>query len=261
MSIRALIVDDEPWARKRLSSLFRAEPDCDVIGECADGATAVDAMMHMAPDVVCLDVQMPDMSGFDVLDAVLQRQQDAPVDRIQWPVVIFVTAYDQYAVGAFERDAADYLLKPFDDERFRQAIGRVRRDLAAESHESATLERLHERMAPSRRLLSRLAIKTGGRVLFVRTDDVSWFEAAGNYVTVHVGRDSYLVRESTTHLAARLDPDRFVRVHRSAIVNLDRVKELQPWIRGEQMLLLDNGTQVTVGRAFRSNLERRLRVG
>ena len=243
MSIRALIVDDEPWARKRLSSLFRAEPDCDVIGECADGATAVDAMMHMAPDVVCLDVQMPDMSGFDVLDAVLQRQQVAAVDRIQWPVV------------------ADYLLKPFDDERFRQAIGRVRRDLAAESHESATLERLHERMAPSRRLLSRLAIKTGGRVLFVRTDDVSWFEAAGNYVTVHVGRDSYLVRESTTHLAARLDPDRFVRVHRSAIVNLDRVKELQPWIRGEQMLLLDNGTQVTVGRAFRSNLERRLRVG
>src|SRR5207247_1561911 len=168
MSIRALIVDDEPWARKRLTSLFRAEPDCDVIGECADGATAVDAMMRMAPDVVCLDVEMPDMSGFDVLDAVLRQQRDAPVDRIQWPLVIFVTAYDRYAVAAFERDAADYLLKPFDDERFRQAMDRVRRDLAAENHEPSALERA----APIRRLLSRLASKTGGRVLFVRIDAV-----------------------------------------------------------------------------------------
>src|SRR5436309_9035050 len=131
MSIRALIVDDEPWARKRLSSLFRAEPDCDVIGECADGATAVDAMMHMAPDVVCLDVQMPDMSGFDVLDAVMTKREESS-EAIDWPLVVFVTAYDRYAVAAFERDAADYLLKPFDDERFRQAIERVRRDLALE---------------------------------------------------------------------------------------------------------------------------------
>jgi two-component system, LytTR family, response regulator len=245
MSIRALIVDDEPWARKRLSSLFRAEPDCEVIGECADGATAVDAMVHMAPDVVCLDVQMPDMSGFDVLDAVLTKREESR-DAIEWPLVIFVTAYDRYAVAAFERDAADYLLKPFDDERFRQAIDRVRRDLAIDSS------------APVRRSARRLAIKSGGRVLFVRLEDVSWFEAAGNYVTVHVGRESYLVRESMTRLAARLDPDRFVRIHRSAIVNLDRVKELQPWVRGEQMLLLDNGTQIAVGRAFRINLERQI---
>jgi two-component system, LytTR family, response regulator len=246
-------VDDEPWARKRLSSLFRGEPDCEVIGECADGAAAVDAMMHMAPDVVCLDVQMPDMSGFDVLDAVMTKREESS-EAIDWPLVIFVTAYDRYAVAAFERDAADYLLKPFDDERFRQAIERVRRDLALERDEISS----HQRAVPTepaRRQTSRMAIRTGGRVLFVRFDDVSWFEADGNYVTVHVGRESYLVRESMTRLAARLDPDRFVRVHRSAIVNLDRVKELQPWVRGEQLLLLDNGTQIAVGRAFRRNLE------
>jgi two-component system LytT family response regulator len=238
-------VDDEPWARKRLSSLFRSEPDCEVIGECADGAAAVEAMMRMAPDVVCLDVQMPDMSGFDVLDAVLTKREER-CEASDWPLVIFVTAYDRYAVAAFERDAADYLLKPFDDERFHQAVDRVRRDLAVDSGPAV------------RGTMRRLAIRTGGRVLFARLDDVSWFEAAGNYVTVHVGRESYLVRESMTRLAERLDPARFVRVHRSAIVNLDRVRELQPWVRGEQMLLLDNGTQIAVGRAFRSNLERQL---
>jgi len=253
MSIRALIVDDELWARKRLSSLFRSEPDCDVVGECADGAAAVDAMMATAPDVVCLDVQMPDMSGFDVLDAVLaRREQDSP--DAEWPVVIFVTAYDRYAVAAFERDAADYLLKPFDDDRFRQAMERVRRDLASGRDPTAG----DRAEPPLRRRATRLPIKTGGRVVFLRMDDVSWFEAAGNYVTVHAGRESYLVRESMARLASRLDPGKFVRVHRSAIVNLDRVKELQPWIRGEQMLLLDNGTQVAVGRAFRSNLDRAL---
>jgi two-component system LytT family response regulator len=240
MTIRALIVDDEPWARKRLSSLFRGEPDCEVIGECADGAAAVDAMTRLSPNLVCLDVQMPGMSGFDVLDAAVAAR-DQHSQPLEWPRVVFVTAYDRYAVAAFERDAADYLLKPFDDERFREAIDRVRRDLA-----------------PLTSRVKRLAIRTGGRIVFVRVDDVSWFEAAGNYVTVHVGRESYLVRESMTRLASRLDREKFVRVHRSAIVNLDRVKELQPWIRGEQMLLLDNGTQVAVGRAFRGNLGRSL---
>ena len=226
-----------------------------MIGACADGAAAVDAMVHMAPDVVCLDVQMPDMSGFDVLDAVIRKREES-AGAIDCPLVVFVTAYDRYAVAAFERDAADYLLKPFDDERFRQAIERVRRDLALEREEMSSPGRIVP--APARRQARRMAIRSGGRVLFVRFDDVCWFEAAGNYVTVHVGRESYLLRESMTRLAARLDPDRFVRVHRSAIVNLDRVRELQPWVRGAQMLVLDNGTQIAIGRAFRSNLERRM---
>ena len=248
MRIRTLIVDDEPWARKRLVSLFQAEPDCDVVGECADGESAVRAIVSTSPDLVCLDVRMPDMSGVDVLDAVVQIGK-GPSDPCpsEWPLVMFVTAYDRYAVQAFERDAVDYLLKPFDDERFQQALARVRRDRVADGRAGAPLPQIVA-SAARRRVVRRFAVKTGGRIVFIRADDVSWLEATGNYVTMHAGAESHLIRDSMVNLEAKLDPSRFVRIHRSAIVNLDRVRELTPWDRGEQAVRLDDGTQLPIGR-------------
>jgi two-component system LytT family response regulator len=193
---------------------------------------------------------MPDIDGFDVLEAVGPENM---------PVVIFATAYDQYAVQAFDVHALDYLLKPFDEERFRRTLERARQHLertreAPERTLRALLASLQER----RKYLQRLVVKSGGRIFFLKVADIDWFEASGNYVTLHVGRSSHLVRGTMTTLEGRLDPDRFLRVRRSAIVNLERVKELQPWFKGEQVLVLTDGTRLTVGRAFRDRLERLL---
>jgi two-component system LytT family response regulator len=239
--IRTVIVDDEVWARRRLRVLLEDEGDVEIVAECADGDGAVRSIRREAPDLLFLDVQMSDMSGCDVLDAIGDA---AP------PAVIFVTAHERYALDAFEREAIDYLLKPFDESRFRSALTRARRHLTAghvppaAGHEESTAVRRP-------RFLRRLPVQRHGRVLFVDADEIDCIEAAGNYVSVRAASMTHLVRISLAALDRRLDPDRFVRIHRSTIVNWSRVQEIRPWSKGEQALRLTDGRELVIGRAYR----------
>jgi two-component system LytT family response regulator len=245
MSIRALIVDDEPWARTRIATLLSAERDFEVLRACSSGAEAVEAIGALAPHVVFLDVQMPGLDGFDVIDAI-------GVEAM--PIVVFATAYQDYALKAFDSEALDYLLKPFDEDRFRRALDRVRKEMQRPAPSAAGLHRVMHRVRRERRFLQRLVVSSAGRVVFLKVEDLDWLEASGNYVTLHVGRDTYLLRETLSSLDEKLDPDQFVRLHRSAIVNIERIRELLPWSRGEQVAVLRDGTQLTIGRAFRQRL-------
>jgi two-component system LytT family response regulator len=247
MKIRVLIVDDETWARRRITTLLKGESDIDVVGECSDGADAICKISELSPDVVFLDVQMPDVSGFEVVEAVGS-------DRM--PLVVFATAYEKYAVQAFDAHALDYLLKPFDEERFCKALNRARRDLQQERTSRQTLISLLDRLREG--YLQRLVVKSGVRIVFLKAAEIDWFEAAGNYVVIHVGRETHLLRTTMNVLEPKLDPQQFVRIQRSAIVNLDRIKALHPWKGGEQILVLKDGTELTLGRTFRKNLERLL---
>ena len=251
--IRALVVDDEPMARDRVLSLLQHEEDVEVVGECGDGTQAVTAIHSQAPDLVFLDVQMPGHNGFEVIEAV-------GADRM--PTVIFVTAYDEYALRAFEVHALDYLLKPFDDERFADALGRAKRHLRL-AHVSSLSERLLSLLEstrpaePEKAFLSRLSIKDAGRVVFLDVAEVDWIEAADYYVQLHVGGKSYLHRESMQRLEERLDPDRFLRIHRSAIVNRRVVKELRHKGR-ELVCVLASGVAIKVARSQRGKLQKLL---
>ena len=252
--IKTLVVDDEPIARERILSLLQLEEDVEVIGECGDGAQAVSAIQHHAPDLVFLDVQMPGLDGFGVIDAV-------GIDRM--PLVIFVTAYDDYAVRAFEVHALDYLLKPFGRERFRETLNHARASL--ERRRAGDLGRrllaLVNDIKPERAKLERLVVKSGGRVFFLRTDEIDWIEAAGNYVRLHLGEESHLFRETMNRMESRLDARRFVRIHRSRIVNTERIKELQPWFNGEHVVILRNGTRLPLSRGYRDRLQEQLGKG
>jgi len=220
-----------------------------VVGEFATGSEAIAGILGAAPDLLFLDVQMPGLSGFDVLDAVAADVH---------PAVIFVTAYDQYALRAFEVHAQDYLLKPFDRERFRAAIERAKRQIRREKNGAGLDERiiaLLEQMREQPRYTERLVVKTGGRVFFLNADEIDWVEAEGNYVSIHAGKKSYLLRETISGLESQLDPRHFVRIHRSAIVNINRIKELQPWSHGEYHVILHDGTQLTLSRSYRDNLQ------
>jgi two-component system LytT family response regulator len=241
--LRALIVDDERLAREKLRRLLEAEPDVEIVGECASGAEAVEALQRDAPDLVFLDIQMPGLSGFDVLREV------GPAGV---PHVVFVTAHDEFAVKAFDVQALDYLLKPFDAPRFRAALGRVRKRSAGELQEkmAALLEQLAARTPYAERLL----VKGAGRMSFVRVDEIDWIEAADNYVRLHTGREEHLLRETMNGIELRLDPQRFIRVHRSATVNIDAVKEVQPLFHGDHEVLLRTGASVGVGRNYRERL-------
>ena len=254
--IGALIVDDEPLARERIRDLLAAESDIEVVGECGDGAGAVAAIESLSPQIVFLDIQMPEMSGFEVLE-------ELGADRV--PAVIFVTAYDQYALHAFDMHAIDYLLKPFDGERFSWALDRARRLIGAQSHgavgEGDLAERLRSLLADvdrDRRYLKRLAVRSGGRVYFLQLDQIEWIEAAGNYARLHEGGRSHLVRTTLKRLVERLDPERFLRISRSAIVNLDFVRELQPWFRGGYVVVLQSGDKQRTGRKYQENMNRLL---
>ncbi len=259
--IRTLIVDDEPLARERVRSMTGLEGDLEVIGEARDGAEAVDAILSQSPDLVFLDVQMPKLDGFDVINSV-------GADRM--PSVVFVTAFDQHALRAFEVQALDYLLKPFDQDRFQGALRRVRQNMdAAENGElSKRLLALVRDMktdappephaVPSDRKSDRMVVKSGGRLFFLRADEIDWVEAAGNYVRVHVGTESHLLRDTMNAIEARLNSDVFFRIHRSRIVNIERVKELQPWFNGEYVVILRNGTKLTLSRGYREKLQERL---
>src|SRR5262249_18846052 len=245
MKMRVLIVDDEPWARKRIATLLKSESDVEIVSECAGGEEAIQAITSSAPDVVFLDIQMPEVDGFEVLEAIGPEHM---------PSVIFATAYDRYEIQAFDAQAVDYLLKPFDEERFKRALNRARREWDGKVSSQKVLSKLLDSVRPQRHYLHRLVANSGGRVLFLRLADIDWMEAAGNYVTLHAGKESHMVRTTMNALEPRLDPAQFVRIHRSSIVNSDRVREMQPLFRGEHVLILKNGTQLNVGRAFRARL-------
>jgi two-component system, LytTR family, response regulator len=250
MSIRALVADDEPLARERIATLLRDEPDVELVGECADGPSAVDAIRQLSPHLVFLDVQMPSGDGFSVMDRLGSHRL---------PLVIFVTAYDEHAIRAFEVHAFDYLLKPFDADRFRRALARARDELA--QVESRRLAREAMALASGGRepvRPARLVIKGSGRVYFLATRDIDWIEAAGNYLKLHVNGDSHMIRQTMAAIEDQLDPDLFYRIHRSTIVNIDRIKELQPLFNGEYLVILRSGARLTLSRGYREELEARL---
>lgn len=253
--MRALIVDDEPFARERVRHLLARDEEIELVGECADGFAAVAATNEHAPDLLFLDVQMPGRDGFAVLDEIGAGSNGRA------PLVIFMTAYDQYAVRAFDACALDYLLKPFDEERFDKALARAKaqfrraeeggRDEPAASLLGAQEARGH---AP----LERVVVKTGGRIFFLKTAEVDWIEAYGNYVRLHVGASAYLLREPISSLEAQIDPARFLRIHRSALVNIERIREMQPMFHGQYVVILHDGTRLTLSRRYRSKLQKSL---
>jgi two-component system LytT family response regulator len=244
MNIRALIVDDEPLARQRLRLLLGEEPDIEIIGESADGFEAVAQIQAAKPDLLFLDVQMPEMDGFEVLRRL---------PRALLPVVIFTTAYDQHALRAFDVNALDYLLKPFKPARFKEAVQRAR-DLIVNKQTGVTARGLLALLAqtpPPAGQLTRLAVKTPGRVTFVELDQVQAIEAAGKYAVVHVGNEHHVLRETMSSLESNLPAHRFLRISRSVIVNIDQVRELQPMFKGENLVVLKNGKRYPTTRSIR----------
>jgi len=253
--IRALIVDDEPLAREGIQMRLRQEPDVEVIGACKNGREAVTVILRDIPDLVFLDIQMPRLDGFGVIEAVGVKRM---------PHVIFVTAYDEHALRAFEVSALDYLLKPVDGERFFEALERARDRIRGKNLEAIS-EQLHKMMTAlkaERKYLERLSIKSGksgqsgGRIIFLGVDKIDWIEAADNYVQVHAGRESHLLHATMNSLENRLDPNKFLRIHRSTIVNIRRIKELHPMFHGEYQVILKDGAQLTSGRGYRENLQK-----
>lgn len=248
--IRTLIVDDEPLGQRRVAQLLETEPDIEIVGLCANGLEAVTTIKQERPDLLFLDIQMPVMNGFDVLRAV----QGGPM-----PIVIFVTAYDQYALQAFEVHAFDYLLKPFDRERFYVTLARARTHLQRES-----LEHLHQRLhafletherSATPTYEKRLSVKAGGQVHFIPVDSIDWIEAAGNYITLHVGAKNHLLRSTMQEIIGRLDPQQFLRIHRSLIVQTDRIRSIRPTQTGEYILTLDSGERLQSGRTYKAHIQ------
>jgi two-component system LytT family response regulator len=254
--IRTVVVEDEPVARERLLSLLGEESDVEVVGACGDGREAAAAIQRMAPDLVFLDVNLPEMDG-----VTLARSLD-PAHR---PAVVFVTAHDEYTLPAFEIHALDYLLKPFSAQRFRAALAYAREHLA--QRRATTLGRQILDLLPDMQkpaavpalTLDRLIVKSSGRIYFVRTGDIDWCEAEGNYVRVHVGTQQHLVRETMNRMETQLDAAQFVRIHRSTIVNVDRIQELRSSFNGEHLVLLRTGTRLTMSRGYRDGLQARLK--
>jgi two-component system LytT family response regulator len=250
--VRTLIVDDEPIARRRLRSLLADEPDIDVIGDAANGTEAVRAIATDRPDLVFLDVQMPGLDGFEVLRAT---------SGIHQPFVVFITAHDAHAIRAFEVQAVDYLLKPVIETRFRESVRRAvsrlrerpKRELAQE------LAELLDRVSPQPIRSGRIPIKHDGRVNFVRVDDIDWVEADGDFVRLHLARETHTVRETMSQIVSKLPPERFLRIHRSLIVNAERVREVQPWFKGDYVLIMQDGTKLRSGRTYRDVVQTLIR--
>lgn len=245
--IRVLLVDDEPLAREKVRTLVKDDQEVVIIGECGNGRDAVEVIQSTRPDLLLLDVQMPGINGFGVLEAIKESYL---------PHVIFVTAYDQYAVRAFEVRALDYLLKPFDRERLTAAIERAKAQIRHEQPmdlDRRVLALLEQIKKP--KYYERLIVKSGGRVFFLTVQEIEWIEAEGNYVSLHAAKKSYLLRETISSLELQLDPAMFIRIHRSAIVNINCIQELQTWTHGEFHVLLRDGTQLTLSRSYRDKLQ------
>ncbi|HKG58606.1 MAG TPA: LytTR family DNA-binding domain-containing protein [Pyrinomonadaceae bacterium] len=258
--IKTIIVDDEPLARRNLRVLLERDPQIEIVDECRNGREAVKTINTLSPDLIFLDIQMPEMDGFDVLARVGPEHIQA---------IIFVTAFDQYALKAFDVHALDYLLKPFDDERFARALERAKSQIAAReinqlSERLLALleERETERKGSNRdaRYLTRLMIKASSRMMLLKVDEIDFIEADGNYAKLHAGRKTHLLREKMNDLEGRLDPAKFVRIHRSIIVNLERIKEMHPHFNGDYVVVLEDGRQLRLSRTRREQLEARLRI-
>lgn len=247
MPLTALIVDDEPLAREGLSMLLSLDPEISAIHEAKDGREAVIAIRNARPDLVFLDVQMPEMDGFAVVKEVGAEHM---------PAVVFVTAHDKYAIQAFEVNAVDYVLKPVTGERFGRALERVKTRMSLRSGDDTSrhIISLLETIASPRRYLGRLAVRTAGKTIFVDIEDVDWIEAAENYVQLHAGRAAHLVHVAMNTLEKSLDPEVFARIHRSLIVNIRRIKEMKPALHGEYVITLENGVRLQSGRAYNEKL-------
>jgi len=244
--VRAVIADDEVLARLKLRQLLRDEVDVEIVGECATAAETIQAVNSTSPDLLFLDIRMPDMDGFDVVGALSSRQS------VVLPHIIFTTAYDQYAVRAFEIHAIDYLLKPFTTERLRSAVRRVRDQMAAEEVRGNG----GNVGSSAHPYTTRLVFKSRGRILFLSVDDIRWIEAEENYVRICTGAESHLLRETIGHMEARLNPQIFLRVHRSAIVNLRYVKEVKSENDGDATVMLVSGEKIAMSRSYRSKVQR-----
>jgi two-component system LytT family response regulator len=247
LRIRALIVDDEPLARDRIRELLKEHPEIEVIGEARNGREAIEVVMNQIPDLVFLDVQMPDLDGFDVL-------QNLNLDQL--PLIIFVTAYDQHALRAFDVHAVDYLTKPFDRKRFAEAVDHAKVFMkGAREPDTARILNMLQELRGSVRYLERFAVKHGETIFFVRAEDVDAIEAQGNYVRLSLANSSHLLRDTLNNIESQVNPRKFVRIHRRTIVNIDRVKEVQTWARGEYRVVLITGAHYTLSRGYRQHFE------
>jgi two-component system LytT family response regulator len=246
-NFKVLVVDDEPAARRGVRHLLSGEPDFVVAGECCDGIEAVTAIRDLNPDLIFLDVQMPEMDGFEVIEAV-------GIER--FPALIFVTAYDEFALRAFDVCALDYLLKPINPERFKRSLARVRHQLGAGvtgQLNQQLLSLFHQLNRPG--WLERLAIKLADRIVLIEVEEIDWIEAADNYVRIHSEGRSYMLHETLAAMEKKLDPNSFKRIHRSRMVNLKKIKELYPLFHGEYTIVLQNGAKLTSGRSYRDSLQ------
>ncbi|MFN2621361.1 MAG: LytR/AlgR family response regulator transcription factor [Chthoniobacterales bacterium] len=245
--IRVVIADDELLARKFIRRMLKQDPEVEIIAECSNGAEAVATIRKEKPDLVLLDVQMPEMDGFAVLDAVR-------LDHL--PQIVFTTAYESYAIRAFELHALDYLLKPFDQVRFKAALKYAKERFHSQHEEDKRLQvgRLLESIRAQQEYLDRIIIRADGRITFLHTREIDWIEADDKYVHLHTGKGARMVRQTLAAIEGQLDPKKFLRVHRSAMVNVDRIKELQPLFNGEHSLILDDGTRLTLSRKYKDKL-------
>lgn len=247
--IRTIVVDDEPLACKRLVKLLNEEEDVEVVEVCANGKEAIDEINEQDPDLVFLDIQMPEINGFEVL-------QHIESDRV--PAIIFVTAYDEYALKAFEVHALDYLMKPFNKARFRDSLQRAKNSIKSNGNTEVgeKIENLLEYLNPEQDSLSRILIKTSSRYFFLKADEIDWIESAGNYVRIHSGKNNYLIRETMINMEKKLDDDKFFRIHRSTIINVEKVKELEQWFHGDYQVIMYNDEKLTMSRNYKDLLER-----
>jgi two-component system, LytTR family, response regulator len=239
--MKVIIIDDELPARKKIRTFLTDQATIEIIGEASNGLEAVNLIEQLQPDLIFLDIQMPGLTGFEVLQAL---------DETLMPAVIFTTAYDEYAVKAFEVNALDYLLKPFDEERFQKALERInKQNRQYNQYQQLTNLLLELKKQPN--YSQRLLIKTSGKIIFIKTDEIDWIEAEEKYVQIHVGKDKYLYRETMNALEQQLNPEIFARIHRSYIVRIDFIKELVPWSHGDYLLILQDKTELNLGRNYR----------
>ncbi|RJP35186.1 MAG: DNA-binding response regulator [Candidatus Omnitrophota bacterium] len=250
-TIRALIIDDEPLARKKIRTFLDTHPEIEITAECENGVEAVRIIQEWNPDLIFLDIQMPELDGFGLIRVIGAENM---------PAIIFVTAFDQYAIQAFESHAVDYLLKPFNQKRFHAAVERAI-DSIQLKRTKAVNQRLIDLLAEmegQKKSVDRIVVKTSSRILFVKTEDIDWIGASGNYLEIHSGKNMYLIRETMNHIEQKLDPARFLRIHRSTIVNLDRVIELQADTNGDYVVIMQNGITLTMSRSHREKMNKRI---
>ncbi len=243
--LRILIVDDEQPARKKLQSFLRNDRRVESVMEAQDGMEAVEAIKRHRPDLVFLDIQMPEMDGFEVIKAIGMERM---------PAVVFVTAFDEYAIAAFEVQAVDYLLKPYDQDRFAKSFDRALERITAGEANTALFTRLLEEVKPESRYLKRIMVRKSGRYIFVRVEDIIYLSAEEKYINIHTREGKHMIRETMTGIEERLDPSKFARIHRSHIVNLDFIKEIQPWTHGDSIVILKNDEKLFLSRRYRDRL-------